>query len=253
MFTEINGMKICYSDRGSGKELLFLHGWGASKDSFNGVINSLCEKFRCVALDFPGCGESSLPDKPLCTNDYISLVLKFCDAVKLNDPILIGHSHGCRVIMKLCGTGLMTPPKIVMIDGAGLKPKFSLKKTVKIASYKTVKRILTLPLINRFTGELLEKAKKHFGSADYSAAPEVMRQTLVKLVNDDMTPFIDGIKSSTLLIWGENDTATPLYMAKKLEKTIPDCGLCVIKGTGHWSFVERPYEANAILNSFLNN
>ena len=78
-----------------------------------------------------------------------------------------------------------------------------------------------------------------------------MRKTLVNLINDDMTPYLDGIKSSTLLIWGENDTATPLYMAKQIEKIIPDCGLCVIKGAGHWSFVEKPMQANAILNSFI--
>ena len=111
--------------------------------------------------------------------------------------------------------------------------------------------MLTLPGFKSHTEGLLNKARGYFGSADYSSAPEVMRKTMVNLVNDDMTPYIDGIKAPTLLIWGENDTATPLYMAKILEKTISDCGLCVIKNTGHWSFVERPVEAHAILNSFL--
>ena len=65
-----------------------------------------------------------------------------------------------------------------------------------------------------------------------------------------MTPYVDGIKAPTLLIWGDCDTATPLYMAEKLEKLIPDCGLCVIKGAGHWSFVERPGEVLPILKKF---
>ena len=78
-----------------------------------------------------------------------------------------------------------------------------------------------------------------------------MRQTMVRLVNDDMTPYVDGIKAPTLLIWGDGDTATPLYMAEKLEKLIPDCGLCVIKGAGHWSFVERPGEVLPILKNFI--
>ena len=235
MFTEINGLKVHYTDSGSGPEVLFLHGWGASAASYNGVINSLSQKCRCVALDFPGCGETDLPEKPLVTDDYLDFVMKFIENIGLQNPILVGHSHGCRVIMKLCGTGLLNPSKIVFIDGAGIKPRFNLKKEVKIKTFKTVKWFLTLPGIRNHTAEALKKARAHFGSADYNSAPEVMRKTLVNLVNDDMTPYLTGIKSSTLLIWGENDTATPLYMAKQLEKTIPDCGLCVIKGTGRLS------------------
>ncbi len=251
MFVECCGMKINYTVEGNGPDVLLLHGWGASLESWRGVIGALSDSCRLIALDFPGCGGSELPKKPLDINDYVALVMEFCSALELRDPILVGHSHGGRVIMKLVGSGLMSPEKIVFIDAAGIKPKFSIKKQFKIYSFKAVRRILTLPVIRNHTEELLKKARAHFGSADYNSAPEVMRKTMVKLVNDDMTPYIDGIKASTLLIWGENDTATPLYMAKRLESVIPDCGLCVIRNTGHWSFVERPGEAHAILKSFL--
>ncbi len=251
MFITCCGMKLNYIDEGEGPVVLLLHGWGASCDSYKGVINALRDKCRLVALDFPGCGQSDLPERPLDINDYVALVMEFCSALKIRDPILVGHSHGGRVIMKLAGSGLMNPKKIVFIDAAGIKPQYSFKKWCKVRTFKTVKWFLTLPLIRNHTEETLQKARNHFGSADYNSAPEVMRKTLVNLVNDDMSMYLDGIKASTLLIWGENDTATPLYMAKRLEKIIPDCGLCVIKGTGHWSFVEKPHEAQAILRSFL--
>lgn len=251
MFAEINGMKIYYTEKGAGPDVLLLHGWGASSDSWAGVMNALADKCHLIALDFPGCGKSSLPEAPLTINDYVALVMEFCAEVGFKNPILIGHSHGCRVMMKLCGAGIMNPQKIVMIDGAGVKPKFSLKKSVKIKTFKLIRRVLTLPVIKKYSEETLKKARSHFGSADYSSAPEVMRKTMVNLLAEDMTPYLDGIKASTLLIWGENDTATPMYMAKKIESVISDCGLCVIKNTGHWSFVEKPVEAHAILKSFL--
>ena len=251
MFIECLNMNIHYTISGQGTDVLLLHGWGASLDSWKGVIGALEDKCRLIALDFPGCGKSDLPKQPLNIDDYTSLVLEFCQKLNLNNPILVGHSHGCRVIMKLCGTKLLNPEKIVLIDGAGLKPKFNLKKSFKVFCFKTVKKALTLPVIRKYTVNALIKARAYFGSADYTSAPEVMRKTLVTLVNDDMTPFVKNIAASTLLIWGENDTATPLYMAKILEKEIADCGLCVIKNTGHWSFVERPFEAHAILKSFL--
>ena len=108
-----------------------------------------------------------------------------------------------------------------------------------------------MPIIRNYSENTLNKARSYFGSSDYNSAPPVLRQTLVKVVNEDLVPYMGSIKSPTLLIWGENDTATPLRDAKIMEKEIPDAGLCVIKGVGHFSFVERPAQVHAILNSFF--
>ena len=141
MFAEVNGFNIHYIEAGQGPDVLLLHGWGASTDSWRGVIDALSHSCHLVAIDFPGCGKSSMPDRPLTVDDYMALVMEFCNVVHFRNPILIGHSHGCRVIMKLCGVGLMTPPKIVLIDGAGLKPKFNFKKSVKQCTFKTIRRV----------------------------------------------------------------------------------------------------------------
>ncbi|MDO4743676.1 MAG: alpha/beta hydrolase, partial [bacterium] len=127
-----------------------------------------------------------------------------------------------------------------------------LRKQIKIKSFKAVKWCLTLPLIRNHTDSLLQKARSYFGSGDYNSAPEVMRKTLVSLVNDDMTDIVGNISCPTLLIWGDKDTDTPLYMAHKLTELIKDTGLCVLENTGHFSFVQKPFQANAILKSFLS-
>lgn len=138
-----------------------------------------------------------------------------------------------------------------MLDSAGLIPKKSLKQKCRAKSFKVIKRILTLPGLKGHTENLLDKARRHYGSADYNAAPEVLRKTMVSLVNTDLRDIIGNISCPTLLIWGENDTATPLSDAEIIKSLIPDSGLCVIKGTGHYSFCEKPYEAAAILRSFI--
>ena len=151
----------------------------------------------------------------------------------------------------MAADGMVNPPKIVLLDSAGLIPKKSTKQKLRAKSFKAIKRVLSLPVIKNHSEPLLDKARKHYGSADYNAAPEVLRKTLVSLVNTDLRDIIHNIKCPTLLIWGENDTATPLSDAKIIESLIPDSGLCVIKGTGHYSFCEQPYQAHAILNSFI--
>ncbi len=247
----LKNINIHYEEGGSGKDVLFLHGWGSSLDVYKNMTAALCDTCHCVSLDFPGCGKSGIMDTPWDTDDYIDLVKEFIAALKLDNPILVGHSHGGRVVLKATAEGKLNPPKIILLDAAGLVPKKSLKQKLRARSFKIIKGILTLPIIKNYSENLLNKARRHYGSADYNAAPPVLRQTLVKLVNTDLRDILHNIECPSLLIWGENDTATPLSDAKIMEGLIRDAGLCVIKGTGHFSFCEKPYEANAIVKSFL--
>lgn len=247
----IDGLNINYTDCGEGKPVLMLHGWGSSTVAYNGIINAVSGSYRCIALDFPGCGESDIMDRPWTLDDYVSLVKKFIDALGIKDPIMFGHSHGGRVTLKMAADGVVSPEKIVLLDSAGLIPKKTFKQKFRQRSFKIIKAVLTFPLIEKTCRGLLEKARAHYGSADYNAAPPALRQTLVSLVNTDIRDILPNIKASTLLIWGENDTATPLADAKVIESLIKDSGLCVIEGTGHWSFIENPIKAHAIIKSFL--
>ena len=251
MFLKVDNLNIEYLDEGEGYPVLLLHGWGASYDTYRGVINTLKNRHRVIALNFPGCGNSDTMETPWTLDNYCDLVLKFIKALNIENPIMFGHSHGGRVTMKMVADGMVSPPKIVLLDSAGLIPKKTFRQKWRAKSFKIIKRVLTLPVIKSFSGGLLEKARRHYGSADYNAAPLVLRQTMVSLVNTDLRDIIHKISCPTLLIWGENDTATPLSDAKIIESLIPDCGLCVIKGTGHFSFCERPFEAHAIINSFI--
>lgn len=249
----INNLKINYTDFGSGEPLLFLHGWGSSLDVWNLIISKLAEekKYRIVALDFPGCGKSSLPQRPLELKDYTDLVVSFCKELNIENPVVFGHSNGGRVLLALVGEGLLKVKKAIIFGGAGLKPKKNLKNSAKIATFKTAKFFLTLPIVKNYTENALNKARGFFGSSDYNSAPEVMRKTLVSLINTDLRHLLPLINCPTLLIWGSNDTAVPLYLAKEMEKKIPDAGLCVFEGCGHFAFLEKPIDTNIILSSFL--
>lgn len=253
MELELNGRRVHYETAGQGPDILLLHGWGSSLDAYRGVTAAFSGQYRLTSLDFPGFGASDLPPEPWSVDDYASFTLDFIQALGLNDPILVGHSFGGRVAIKLAGTGRLRPPKIVLIDSAGIKPKKSLRSRVRLAAFKTAKGFLTLPLWRGRTAGLLDRVRAHFGSADYNSAPPVMRQTLVRVVNEDLSGLLPSIQAPTLLIWGENDAATPLSDAKRMEALIPDAGLCVIRGAGHFSFVERPAEVHRILASFFGS
>ena len=91
------------------------------------------------------------------------------------------------------------------------------------------------------------------GSADYKASAPVLKETMKIILNEDISPLLPNIKVPTLLIWGTNDTATPISDAKKIESLIPDCGLVEYKNSGHFAYLDNIQNCNAVLNEFFKN
>ena len=255
MITTIDGIKINYEIKGEGAPVLLLHGWGANITLFDGLMNLISKKYKAVALDMPGFGLSDEPKEPWCVDDYVDFVLKFIDFLDLGSELLLfGHSFGGRVIIKMMSRENLTfnVSKIILTGSAGIKPKKSAKQKAKIAVYKMTKSILNSAPVKKAFPDALENLRKKNGSADYNSATPTMRTTLVKVVNEDLTHLLANIKASTLLIWGKNDTATPVSDGELMEKTIKDAGLVKIDNAGHYSFLEQPYIFHKVISSFLN-
>lgn len=128
-----------------------------------------------------------------------------------------------------------------------------MKYYVKVYSFKAYKRLLYLFLGRKNAEKKLDAYRAKVGSSDYAGASPRMRAILSKVVNQDLKSRIPLINASTLLIWGEKDTATPLSDAKYMERHIPGAGLVSFPGCGHYSFLDNPYQFAAVLRSFLTS
>lgn len=106
-------------------------------------------------------------------------------------------------------------------------------------------------LVGKMSKELEEKIKSKFGSSDYKNASPILRKVFVRVVNEDLTYLLKDIDCPTLLFWGENDDATPLSDAKKMEKIIPDAGIVTVPGGGHYSYLDNFPMFSAVVNKFL--
>lgn len=141
--------------------------------------------------------------------------------------------------------------KIVLIDAAGIKPKRSMKYYIKVYSFKTAKKVMPLVFGKKQGGKMIDAWRGKAGSADYRNSSPVMRAVMSKCVNEDLTRHLPKIKASTLLLWGEEDKATPMSDARLMEKLIPDAGLVSWQGCGHYSFLDNPGAFRAVIRSFL--
>ena len=250
---KIDDISVNYIDQGQGDVILLLHGWGANITLYQGIISTLVQNHRVIALDMPGFGKTTEPSVPWCVDDYVDFVLKFIASFELTKLSIVVHSFGGRVFFKMNAREdlLFQIEKAVLIDSAGILPKKTWKQKVSLRCYKIGRVVMSTKVLHFLYPDAVEDMRRKRGSADYNSATPVMRATLVKVVNEDLEPLMHLVKCPTLLIWGDLDTATPLSDAKKMEELIPDTGLVVCEGAGHFSFAQQAPRVNGALTAFF--
>lgn len=244
---EIQGIQVNYIQEGTGWDIVCLHGWGQNIAMMQQITEHCRRNFRVTVLDFPGFGASDKPLQSWGVEDYVDFLEAFLSALDIKNPILIGHSFGAHIALPYAYKYPVC--KMVLTGAAGIRPKHGAEWYFKTYTYKAAKRIFSLPGLKRYE----EDVKKHFGSADYQNSDGIMRQTLVKVVNDDVSDILPKIAVPTLLVWGDQDEATPLWMGKEMEAKMPNAGLAVFEGEDHYAYWHQWDRFNRCLDIFLKD
>lgn len=248
---DIDGLKVNYDETGpaDAPAVILMHGWGCQWSTVDSIAKILNPKMHVYNVDLPGHGKSDEPPVVWGVEDFTKLIEKFITKLNIKNPSLIGHSFGGRIAILLSSRHDIK--KVVLVDAAGIKPRRNPKYYIKVYSYKVAKRILPIILGKKFGNKALEKWRGKAGSSDYRNSSPMMRAVMSKCVNEDLKKVMPNIKASTLLVWGENDTATPLSDAHAMEKLIPDAGLVNFPGCGHYSFLDNPLGFKAVIKEFF--
>lgn len=239
MQIKVQGLNVNYIQYGKGKDILLLHGWGQNIAMMKPLGDNFCDRFRVTILDFPGFGESEEPKEAWTIDKYSLMLEEFVKQTGIKKPIVMGHSFGGRVAIRYSARNPVE--KLVLFGSPCIRTKEDLSLKVKI-----LKKLKTLPGMNKF-GEFM---KQYIGSRDYKAASPIMRQTLVEVVNEDLSKYAREIEEPTLLIWGEQDTEAPVSEAQELEKIMMDAALIILPGT-HYAYLENLSRVITILNNFI--
>lgn len=251
--------RIAYEVVGVGKALVILHGWGSSRRVMMPIANQISHLRSCYVIDLPGFGDSNEPTEAWSIDDYTDAVEAFISMLPDDHIDVLVHSFGGRIILKLLTRekGKRIIQKVLITGGAGMKPKRSLKYYFKKYTAKTLKApFMILPqslrdkALNWLRGTGLWKS---LGSSDYSQLSGVMRGTFVKSVTEYLEEYLPKIKNETLLLWGRNDDATPIYQAERIKLGIKNSALVVIEDAGHYAFLDKPKQFASITEAFLSD
>lgn len=244
---EVGGRPCRVFQAGAGSPVVVLHGWGGRIESMAPVLTCLSDRFRVVGVDLPGFGGSPLPEEAWGTPQYSSFVASLLRQLGIDRATFVGHSYGAKTSLYLAATDPALVAKLVLISSSGLRTPPSMKARLKRGVSKAA----------RFAGQfgapgdrVRAALYKRIASSDYQSAG-ALRPTLVKVVNEDLTEMLPRVKASTLLVWGTRDDSVPVAHAKTMERLIPDAGLVLFEGAGHFPYLDEQDRFCRVLRSFL--
>lgn len=247
MYFKYNDINLYYEEYLSDcskRNIVILPGFGDTRKTFNNLIYHLSYDYNIYIIDFPGFGKTIFPNYDLTIYDYADMIHEFITELNIDNPVLIGHSFGGRIINVLLGYYKYNYNDVIFIDSAGIKPKKSFIQKIKLYTYKVLKKIFR-------TGKLRKKIQDIFSSSDYKSIPDNMKKTFQNVVNEDLSIYMKEINSKVLIIWGDKDIITPVSMGKKMNKLINNSEIIIIKNTNHYAYLGREYLIKSIIDKQL--
>lgn len=245
----VNGIATEYDIVGRGKTILMLHGWGDNLHTFDEISKNLSKKYRIVRVDLPGFGLTEPPPKTWEISDYIKFVSSFLGKIETNPDVILGHSFGGRITIKSVSTKILKPKKIILEGSAGISKKTTLRNIFITALTKIFSILTFIPPFLFYRQKIRARVYKIIGS-DYINTGN-LKNTYLNIISEDLKKYAQKIDIPTQLIWGLNDTETPLKDAKKFNSLIEKSKLYLLEGAGHLAHQDQPKEVSRIIEEFL--
>ena len=246
-FVEVGGQKTRLLDAGEGETVVVLHGWGGRIESMGPVVDCLLTRFRVLAIDLPGFGESPLPHAVWGTPEYAQHVRDLLLHAGVGKAHFIGHSFGAKTSLYLAAKHPGVVDKLVLVASSGLRKAPSFGVSAKRLASRGARVAARLgPPGKRLRSVLYRR----IASSDYQEAG-ALRPILVKVVNEDLSSLLSSVAASTLLVWGTEDDAVPVDHARVMERLIPDAGLVLLEDVGHFPHLEAAGAFCRIVRHFL--
>jgi len=234
---------VNYEQFGQGSEnLVILHGWGHSIGPWRNAAIHCSKKYYVTVIDFPGFGASEEPGQVWDTFDYAEFTKSFIEKLSIKNPVIIGHSFGGRIGTVIAAKYPEFISQLVLVDPGGIEIK-NFRVKIRVLLYKLAIKPIRKLFSNRIKG--------FFGSSGYRNASPVMRQVLVKVVNQDLRNLFGTIKIPVTVIWGSNDRVLPVEYVKIYKKLIPQSVIKIIWGADHSPNLSKNQEFLSVLDDVL--
>ena len=250
-FKTSDGLQISYEDLGQGRPIFFIHGWAATGQFWRNQLTQLSPRFRTVAVDLRGHGDSSKElDVDYSIERMSEDVAELIDLLALRDYMLVGHSMGGAIAAR-CAARHEGSAGLVF-TGVSLRLEGDLS-------------ILSLEILMRFRG-LAEKVvtPRMFGPHSDEALLDFVRKQSAKspanvllrvaeqIANTDLSADIKQLRIPSMVVTGEFDSVVPPAQQKEFAERLK-ARFVVLKDVGHNLMLEKPNEFGQLVGDFASS
>ena len=233
--TEFLSFQYVFKD--SKNTILFLHGWGCNINYM--LPLSYSSNYNSLVIDLPGFGKNKELSFPYTIDDFVEEIVLLISSLDIKVTHIVGHSFGGKLATRL--SRLLKVKGLILISASTFHKIRGPKYYLKVWFYKFVKKF-----------KIFSKLTNSFGSKDYKTLPPVMKKTMSKIINESVTTDLKAISIPTILIYGNKDKITPLYIAKRTKKLIKDCELIVLNGN-HFVYLYNKQKVIRIIESLVSS
>jgi pimeloyl-ACP methyl ester carboxylesterase len=258
-----------YVEAGAGSPLVFLHGLGGSWKDWADNLPAFVSKFRVVAVDFPGFGDSEKPEREYSVEWLTDALEKFLEDRNLERVQVVSHSMGALIALNLAARPGSRVKKLVVSDAVGIGDKadflsyFMTRKIVGPESRWEPLEGLLRDELRSMIENFIKRGKAGTAKELFKSVPKIpiigqpllpmtpAVQMTASIVDFDIRPKLASIPQPTLVAWGARDPVVPPEHASLLKKGIRNSTLVIFPNSGHSPMMEEPLLFNDEVSRFL--
>jgi pimeloyl-ACP methyl ester carboxylesterase len=272
-YMELHGDRVAYQDVGTGPEaLLLIHGMAGSSETWREVIPQLSRKYRVVAPDLLGHGQSAKPRGDYSLGAFAVLLRDLLDELGITRATIVGQSLGGGVAMQFVYQHPDYCQRLILISSGGLGPDVGW--TLRLLSAPGAELIMpviapppVLSIGNKLrswlSGAGIQSPRgAELWSAYSSLSDAETRQAFLRTLRSVVDYRGQAVSALNRLhvaselpimaIWGDQDRIIPVDHAYAAQTARPDSRLEVLEGVGHFPHVERPREVVDLIDDFIS-
>ena len=255
----MNGVQSSYSICGSGPAIIFIHGIGARKTSWNNVTQHLKDRFTCISYDLRGHGESPKGDLPYSLEALVNDLEVLRKKINIPKVHLVGHSLGGMIGPAYALSFPDNVLSISILSSAAFRTpddKNKVNSVVQRMKDKGIEQVLSTLTDRWFTDEFIknrsidvEKRLNQVLDTDSEVFLEVFRI----YAETEMSPWLNQIHHPSLVLTGERDGGCNPRLNKLIAASLSDSKLVILEKYKHSLLIEAPMLVGEHLRSFLTS
>lgn len=246
----VDGVLTSYDTYGeNGPVVVLLHGWGDKAAGLAGLAEVLAQDHRVIAPDLPGFGATANPPGDWGLDDYAQFVRTFLQKIDIGGvTAFVGHSNGGAILVRGIASGVLDADRVVLLASAGIRSTYK-GRNLALRILAKIGKVLVWPMPAALKKRLRKKVYQTIGSDMFVA--EDLQETFKKVVTDDVQADAAKLTMPVLLVYGQNDDATPVSYARIFERRMPNAHLHIVPNAGHFVHIDQKQTVEALVREFL--